>query len=316
MPFPRLATCIAAVCASGIATAAPGEAWAHAVEASAPWTPDPLAVLLLGATLALCVAGLARIWGRAGAGRGVALGRAAALGAGLLALGVALLSPLDGASAELVSAHMAQHMILMTVAAPLLVLGTPLPVMLAGLPAGWGRALARSWNRGRALPALWNRASRPLSAGLLQAAALWVWHAPAAYQGALTDRVVHDLEHLSFFATALLFWWSIAHVRGRPFGYASGVLSLFAAFMHSGLLAALMTFARSPWYPAYGLVPLEWGLTPLEDQQLAGLLMWVPGGLVYLGAGLLLLGRWLQRMEHRAGEDPERLDRRGYQADA
>ncbi|HEY0835423.1 MAG TPA: cytochrome c oxidase assembly protein, partial [Azospirillum sp.] len=194
------------------------------------------------------------------------------------------------------------HMLLMAVAAPLFVAAAPLPPLLAGLPAGWGRRLARRWNTAGALPALWSWLTRPLVAFLLQAAAIWVWHAPAPYQAALGDGFVHDAEHLTFLGTALLFWWSAVHGRGTPAGRALGVLAVFGTLLHTGLLGALMTFAPNPWYPAYGAAPLAWGLTPLEDQQLAGLVMWVPGGLLYLGAGLLLLGRRILR----AGPAPAR----------
>jgi cytochrome c oxidase assembly factor CtaG len=126
----------------------------------------------------------------------------------------------------------------------------------------------------------------------LHAAALWAWHAPALFEAAVVHESVHILQHASFFVTALLFWWSLLSGRdGQRVGLA--VLCLSTTALHGGALGALLAMAGQAWYSVYEATAPLWGLTALEDQQLGGLIMWVPAGLVYLGAALALLASWL-----------------------
>jgi putative membrane protein len=195
---------------------------------------------------------------------------------------------------------MVQHLLLMLVAAPLLVLGAP-PVAIAwAVPQAWRRDLGRWWRRQKGLSSLWRLLTHPAVVWTLHAMALWLWHLPFLYQAALGSELVHALEHGSFLGTALLFWWVVAQ-RGHHsrMGYGLGLLFTFTTAMHSGLLGALLTFARQAWYPAYAESAPAWGLTILEDQQLAGAIMWLPAGVIYLVATLALLGLWLQAMEKR-----------------
>jgi putative membrane protein len=255
------------------------------------WNLDPL--LLAGlATMALLYArGLGALWARAGAGRGIGRGRALAFAGGLGVVVVALVSPLDGMSAALFSAHMVQHLLLVLVAAPLLVLGVSAPVWLWALPVAWRRPLARGWRSGRAV---WLAVSAPPAAWTLHQAALWLWHLPALYTAALRHAAVHAVEHVALLGTALLFWGALLGAGGRGrLGPGAGVLYLCAASVAGGALAALITFAPAPWYAAYAATAGAWGLTPLEDQQLAGLIMWVPAGAVELLGALILFAVWL-----------------------
>ncbi|MGH7579126.1 MAG: cytochrome c oxidase assembly protein, partial [Gemmatimonadales bacterium] len=163
-----------------------------------------------------------------------------------------------------------------------------------GLPAGWRPAIG-GW-AGRCRP-LWRTLSRLEVAWLMHAAAIVAWHAPPLYQRTLTSDLMHTLQHSSFLLTALVFWWSVlaaASLRGR---HGAAILSLFSTMVYTGGLGALLTLARTPWYPAYGGATLLWGLTPLEDQQLAGLIMWVPGGISYLLATLWLVVAWFRASE-------------------
>jgi putative membrane protein len=213
----------------------------------------------------------------------------------MLALFVALVSPLDALGTALFSAHMVQHMVLVLVAVPLLVLGAPQTGLLWALAEPRRRRLGAWWHCATGLRIGWRALSRPLVVWLLHAAALWLWHLPRLYQAALTSELVHLAEHASFLGTALLFWWVL--LGGSPrerLNPALGVLYLFSFALQGGLLGALMTFAPAPWYPAYTTTVAAWGLTPLEDQQLAGLIMWVPAGLVYLAAALVPLGELLE----------------------
>jgi cytochrome c oxidase assembly factor CtaG len=146
---------------------------------------------------------------------------------------------------------------------------------------------------------VWRAVTHPLAAWAIHAAALWVWHMPALFQATLKSDLVHTLQHLSFLGSALLFWWALIHGRRGLMGYGAAVLYMFTTSLHSGVLGALITFARSAWYPAYANSTASWGLTPLEDQQLGGLIMWIPAGLVYVVAALALMVGWMRESERR-----------------
>jgi putative membrane protein len=128
---------------------------------------------------------------------------------------------------------------------------------------------------------------------------LWLWHAPGLFQAALESELIHALQHLSFLGFALLFWWALIHGRQGPLGYGAAVFHVFTTAMHSGVLGVLLTFAPTLWYPAYAGSTASWGLTPVEDQQLAGLIVWVPTGVLYLIAGLALFAGWLRALDRR-----------------
>jgi putative membrane protein len=277
----------------------PRAAWAHPGRALAPhdlwraWTlaPAVLAGVLLSG--ALYIQGVSTLWTRAGRGRVVAPWRAAAFAGALAAVFAALISPLDALGSVLFSAHMVQHLLLIMVAAPLMALGEPLVVTLWALPPRWRRTVGRSWLRARPLRIAWKGVSQPGVALLLHVLALWLWHLPLLYERALRDERVHALEHATFFLTALLFWWVLARRHGHRMGAGPAIAYLFAAALQSTILGALITMSRRPWYPSHFGTTQPWGLTPLEDQQLAGLLMWIPAGIVYLIALVPLVTRAL-----------------------
>ena len=282
---------------------APAIAWAHAGSPVEPhdlwsaWTLSLPITLPLAATLILYVVGMRALWRRAGNGRGVSRWRAAAFAAGWLALVVALVSPLHALGEALFAAHMAQHELLMTIAAPLLVLGRPLVPALFALPPGARRG-ASAWTQSPAFRTAWSRLTRLGTAWLLHAIAIWGWHLPRLYEATLQNDLVHTLQHLSFIGTALLFWWTVLHPAWSGRGLA--MLSLFTTMLHTGALGAILTVSSAVWYPAYAGTTRGWGLTPLEDQQLGGLIMWIPGGAAYLIAALALLGSSLRESERRA----------------
>jgi putative membrane protein len=213
--------------------------------------------------------------------------------AGTVALAMALLSPLDALSASLASAHMVQHLLLTTVAAPLLVLGAPAAVLVAALPPDVRRRVA-SWRTGAAGRAGAATLAHPVVVSLPFVATLWWWHARAPYEAALADPLVHGLAHVSLVATALLSWAAILRHRRRPATPGVDVLVLFGLATLSGLLGLLLTFAPTPWYSSYAETTAAWGLTPLADQQLAGVIMWVPGGGAYVVAALVLVRSWVR----------------------
>jgi putative membrane protein len=281
-----LAAPAAAAGAHGGEPVAPEDVWTR-------WSPALLVPIAVAG--GLYRQGRRALVRRAVRGRGAAAWRGAAFAGGLAALATALVSPLDAVAGALFAAHMAQHLLLVLVAAPLLVLGAPLVPWLWALPPGWRRALGRGWRRARLLRASWRALTQGTVAWALHAGALATWHAPGLYQAALADARLHGLEHASLLLTAALFWWVPLHPQpGRRLDAGLGVLYLFAMATATGLLGALITLARSPWYPAHAPGAALWGLAPLDDQRLAGLLMWVPAGLVYLGAALGLASLWLR----------------------
>jgi putative membrane protein len=216
----------------------------------------------------------------------------------LVALGLALLSPLDALSNALASAHMVQHLLLLLVAAPLLALSAPSSAILRGSPLAVRRASGR-WRRQLGLTH-GNLAvlRHPAAVWLLQVGVLWFWHAATPYDAALDNEFLHLLEHASFLVTAVLFWHAVIGIRGaaRVSG-GLGVLLVFAMAMQSVFLSVLLTFARTPWYSGYATTTASWGLDPLTDQQVAGVIMWIPAGGIYLTAALVLLVTWIRATE-------------------
>ena len=255
-----------------------------------PWDLDLL--LLAG------VAGVAVLYAR---GRRSGHGwRAAAFAGALAALVVALVGPVDTLSAELASAHMVQHVLLVLVAAPLLALSAPTAALVRGGPSGL-RAAVRWGHRLGPLRDRLRPARHPIALWLAHVATLWFWHASVPYGSALENELVHIAEHLSFLVTGILFWSVVIggpRVRRVPEGFA--LLLVFAMALQSVFLSVLLTFARRPWYDAYLSTTAAHGLDPLTDQHLAGAIMWVPAGLVYLAAGLGLTAAWLRTAEREA----------------
>lgn len=221
---------------------------------------------------------------------------------GAAAVAVALLSPLDPLAAELASAHMVQHVVLILVAAPLLAYSAPVTTLLIGAPRFVRRRAGQMMRRLRAVHAGVEALRSPGAAWLLHAATLWFWHASVPYDLALEHPVIHGVEHATFLGTGVLFWSTLLRRRGsRSTSYGYGVLLVFTMAMQSVLLAALLTFARTPWYDGYRDTTQAWGLEPLADQQLAGAIMWVPAGLFYVGAGVAFVAMWIRGSAHAGG---------------
>jgi len=309
----RAARGLATAAAAGALLAAVGPAMAHmpagvdAARPSWPWSFEPWIIGCLLLSGGLYAAGVARLWAHAGRGRGLSRGQVGCWWAGWLALVAALVSPLDPLGERLFSAHMLQHEVLMVVAAPLLVLARPLAAWTWALPARWRPAVGRAF-KGRGWLGVWQAITHPLSAWCLHALALWGWHLPALFDAALHSPAIHTFQHLSFLGTALLFWWTtIAATTRRARGAA--LASLFTTMAHTGALGALMTLSPLLWYTPYAATSAAYGLDPLEDQQLGGLIMWVPSGAAYLAAGLAIAAAWL-RPDRRGlapqGPDPDR----------
>jgi putative membrane protein len=260
--------------------------------------PVATALGLLALLALLYAAGTRELWRRGGRGTGVRPWQAAAFAAGVLAVAVALAPPVDRLAHELFAVHMTQHLLLVLAGAPLLALGRPLTPVLWALPPSTRRRAGPLVRRGRALA---SRSAWPLAALLLHAAVVWAWHAPVLYEAALAGPALHGLEHATMLGTALLFWSAVvaSGAYGR-LGQTAAVLVVFGTAVQSGGLGALLTFAPSPLYATHEAAVAARGGDALRDQQLAGLLMWVPGGLVYVAAAALLLLLGLRAVERRA----------------
>jgi cytochrome c oxidase assembly factor CtaG len=270
------------------------------------WSFEPLIVISLALTAFLFFVGLRSLWRESGKNRGIRKWEVMMFAGGWVALFVALVSPIHAWGRVLFSAHMTQHEVLMLFAAPLLVLGRPIIAFMWAIPMSWARqlgALTRlSW-----FAAVWRVITIPLFAWLIHAIALWVWHIPVLFDAVLNNELVHTLQHISFLFSAILFWWALIHGGRGWMGYGAAILYVFTTSLHSGLLGAFLTFSTTLWYPGYNGLTRSWGLTPIEDQQLGGLIMWIPAGLVYVIAGLALLAGWIREAERRASRRVELL---------
>jgi cytochrome c oxidase assembly factor CtaG len=261
------------------ATLAPVPALAHVAAPEAGWTgPEPWLLACALLALGLYGAGYLRLRRRALLGRAELARRGRLFALGWAVLAGATLSPLHQLGSRSFTAHMAEHELIMLVAAPLLVLARPLGVLLWALQAAGRQGVARA-GRIRPMQALWRTLTDPVVATTVQAAALWIWHLPSLFDRALRAEGWHVAQHLCFFVTALFFWFAMLAPRRNPWMSAA---CLFATSMATGALGAFMALSQSPWYAPYASLGLAgFGLTPAEDQELAGALMWVPGGLLH-----------------------------------
>jgi putative membrane protein len=269
--------------------AAHGPALVQPGTLSASWSVDAWVLIPLVMAYWLYGRGVRCLWSRAGWGRGLSGANVLAFVAGQAVLVGALVSPLDPLGGTLLSAHMAQHGLLVGLAPPLLLLGGPGVAFAWALPGAWTKRRFTSIVC-RPLIHLGYELARPMRAAALHGLMLWLWHAPALFEAAVEHPWLHALQHACFFGTALLFWRAVLDARTSR-GAGLGLVAAFVTFMHSGLLGGLITMAPHPLYSSYVGRSGIWGLTAIDDQQLAGLLMWVPLGLPYLAAGLLVASR-------------------------
>ena len=258
------------------------------------WSPFITIPLALGALW--YAKGVRAVWRASSWGRGIRSWEVSCFAAGWFVLAAALISPLHPLGEVLFSAHMVQHELMMVVAAPLLVLGRPLVPFVWALSPRWRRSTV-FFTRVSQLRRAWDAVTRPSTTWVLHAAAIWIWHAPALYDATLNNAFVHTLQHVSFLGTALLFWWSA--LRGARLGRGAAVAYLFTTMLHTSALGVILAFTNSLWYPAYAATTMRFGLTAVDDQQLGGLVMWIPGSISYLVASLVLVALWMRESESR-----------------
>jgi putative membrane protein len=280
----------------------PAIAWAHGSQPThqawwSTWEWEPVTIVTLVVSAVIYAAGL-KNWRRRIGGSSAETSRpsirhaAWCFAGGWWLLVVALVSPMHPWGQVFFSVHMIQHEVLMILAAPLLALGRPMPIALSALPRDTARKLVSRLRRLGGSTA-WRVLNHPFNAWLLHAVALWLWHVPLLFEATLRSDAAHALQHVSFLGTALLFWHAVFFGPQRSWGHGMAVIYLFTTAVHSGALGALLTFSSRLWYPSYTAGVGE--LSPLEDQQLGGLIMWLPAGTVYLVAALVLFARWIHR---------------------
>jgi putative membrane protein len=276
----------------------PAAAAAHGVDARITadprvfslWDQTVLAGLTIGG--ALYWIGMRELRSRRAGPSGV---ERAAFGAGWLALLVSILPWFDSAALNLFSAHMAQHELMMLVGAPLIVAGRPLATCLWALPEPWRRRIALPLQQS-SVAGFVRIMAAPITAWTLHGLVVWIWHAPGLYELAVRSEPVHTLQHAMFVSTSVLFWWGLIYGRYGRAGYGVAVFYVFTTAIHTGILGALLTFAPSP---LYGIYATPGHHDPLGDQQLAGLVMWIPGGLLLTMIGVALFAAWLGESERR-----------------
>ena len=279
---------LALVAASGASAALAHAGETH--ERAPGWTFDPWVTVPLGLLLLLFLVGQRRLSRRSSVERR----RSWLFVGGWAVLTLSLVSPLHEGGEISFTLHMIEHELIMLVATFLLAAAHAGGVIAWGLPAPLRRSLGGHWKG--PLAAVWRRLTEPVTATLVQALVMWLWHAPALFDRTLESRGWHVAQHMSFILASLLFW--SAMLSPRRGGYLLSAACLFVTTLVGGALGALMALSGSPWYPAYSAMGMSGiGLDPTTDQQLAGLLMWIPGGLVHGGVALFLLYRWLRSSE-------------------
>ncbi len=265
------------------------------------WTGGPALLWVVGAAMLYWLGGRGRVRRRGEAWR------SASFIAGLVAILVALDSPVDTLADELFWVHMIQHILLIGAAAPLLALARPWSRMWHGFPLAYRRDVARTIAGPDWAPL--RRASVILSGTLVS----WLlfnldfcaWHLPVLYDAALRWEFIHALEHFIFFATALLFWTRVipAAPWRSPLSELGKIAYLGSTLVVGWVLAIILAMASTPLYSTYAEAASRPGhISALTDQQLAAGVMWVPGGLAYMIAILVIAYRWLEPRESRRAE--------------
>jgi putative membrane protein len=277
---------------------APALAHASGQPGTLAWSFEPLVLVSVFGAGIWYVIGLIRMREETTA-TVISRGNIGAFVAGLGVVFVALTSPVDTVGEELFSVHMVQHLLLMLFAAPLLVLGRPAIAFLWAMPPRMRKGFGRTWTAGR-FGRLIAFLMQPLIVWVLFAGVFVFWHLPAPYTWALTNEMVHDCEHLSFLIVSLMFWTIVFEPSGRRrLDYGATLLFVATMAIFSGLPGALMILTSRAFYTAHAVTVGQWGLTLVQDQQLAGLIMWIPAGMVYVAAVSWLFWRWLDNEARR-----------------
>jgi len=273
------------------------------------WSFEPSVALGLGLVALLYALGLRRLARRGRFGRAVKPRHVIYFALGLLFTLVALTSPLDTLDTRLFSLHMAQHMILLMVAPPLLLIGKPIPVLLVGAPHGLARAVTRLHRRSRWLHGLTRALTAPLVAWLIYNVGLLVWHIPTLYEATLRSEGVHLLEHLYFLGSGVVFWWVVVQPLPGRARVHPGVRMIYVwlAALPNTLLGMLFATKGDLVYQQFYTQAPLWGIAPLDDQHLAGLVMALPGDAVDLIVGAVLFAALMRPDDDLVLSDAENI---------
>jgi putative membrane protein len=250
------------------------------------WSLDPVALIGIPLIVFLYYRGLQSLGARR---RFHGTWRPSAFYTGMFLIAVALVSPLDHLSDELFMAHMTQHMLLMMVGVPLILLGAPILPVLRGIPRPIRRRLVIPTFQSLPVRFVLRNLSRPLVAWPIFIFSIFGWHLPALYEAALANEALHLLEHAIFFLGGYLFWWNVIdpHPLRPNLTYLIRVPYIFLTVVPAFVLGAFLTFSEGAWYPSYELTAPLYGFTGIEDQQLGGVIMWIPGSFI-IGTALVL----------------------------
>ncbi len=271
---------------------------ARAALSSWDWRPEVIVgVLLLGTLFWLGWRRLRAISGRSRGWRALGAGwRPVSYTAGLLVIAIALMSPLDVLVQQLFFMHMIQHLLLIMVAPVLLLLPNPLPYLLWGLPGrarlAAGRGLNSLIHKESAVGRTLRKMTGPGAVWFIMIAFIIGWHDPGMYNAALRSELVHDLEHLTMFAAGMLFWWTVLGVGPRlhkNLSRPAKIAFVIAAIPPNMALGAALAFSRQPIYTYYSDMPRLWGISVLDDQRISGIIMWIPGSMMYFMIALALI---------------------------
>jgi putative membrane protein len=268
-----------------------------ATRRSFPWSWEPAFTVPLFALGFVLIIGLARLGVRTHYSKQW-LRQSILLALGWLSLLIALNSPIHSLGEVLFWVHMIQHEVLLLITAPLFVLGNVLQILLAAFPRKIGASFG-SLLRETEFHAAFRFFSRPLPAWCLGAAGLWVWHIPYLFDATLRSDAVHAAQHLTFLATSFFFWASLLDARGSHSSYGVSILYLFGTAIQTTFLGVLLTYSARPWYSPYNFTAPQLGYNALQDQQIGGLIMWVPAGAVFTVVALCLIPAWLRSSDAR-----------------
>lgn len=300
---------------AGLALAASAVALAHGATAPPPslpgvlldWSPEPIPVVgILAATVAYLA--LVRRVAAAHPGNRPKGWRTSLFLGGLAAIAIALLSPVEAYEGSLFSVHMVQHMLLELVAAPLLLAGAPITLVLRAARPGLRRTILRILH---SLPV--RVLSFPLLAWVLFAAVNWGWHFSTLYNDALENPALHYLQHATFLGAALLFWWPVIGADPSPWRMPHPVrlFYLFLAMPQNSFLGVALMNAGAVLYSHYLTNQRTWGPSPIDDQVLGGIIMWVAGDIAFLAGMALVVAFWVREEDRRTARLDARLDAEG-----
>ncbi|CDM60642.1 MULTISPECIES: cytochrome c oxidase assembly protein [Rhizobium] len=265
----------------------------NAHTAALSWTFDPWVVLPIATVSLLYIFGVVRLSGRARR-LGQIQRQSLFFYVGVLTLAAALISPLHWLGEHLFTFHMIEHEIVMVISAPLIVLARPVGLLLWGLPRRPRRGLGAAM-QAPLVRRSWDWGTGATNATIIHGIVIWSWHLPFLFDAAVTNTTMHRLQHLSFFATAILFCWAVLWKSD----YGAAAWHLFLTMIHTSILGALIALAPRVLYVAQTQTAPAWELTPLEDQQLAGMIMWVPAGIIYAAAAMTMLALWIHNSSKR-----------------